>query len=130
MLVGLSVAETLSWGVLYYSFSVFIRPIEREMGWSRTQVTGAFSLALLVAGLAAMPVGHWVDARGARGLMTSGSVLGALLLLALLDRPLPRGALCGLGGPRRRHGDGPVRARVRASSPHGSCASATAPSRS
>ena len=41
MLAGLSVAETVSWGILYYSFSVFIRPIEREMGWSRTEVTGA-----------------------------------------------------------------------------------------
>jgi len=81
MLVGLSVAETVSWGILYYSFSVFIRPIEVETGWSRTQVTGAFSVALLVAGVAAVPVGHWVDARGARGLMTAGSVLGALLLL-------------------------------------------------
>lgn len=82
MLVGLSAAETVSWGILYYSFAVFIRPIEAELGWSRTQVTGAFSLALLVAGLAAIPVGHWLDARGARGLMTAGSVLGALLLLA------------------------------------------------
>jgi MFS family permease len=79
MLVGLSAAETVSWGVLYYSFSVFIRPIEQEMGWSRTEVTGAFSLALLAAGLSAIPVGHWLDARGARGLMTTGSVLGAVL---------------------------------------------------
>jgi MFS family permease len=82
MLIGLSIAETLSWGVLYYCFSVFIRPIELEMGWTRTQVTGAFSLALLASGVAAVPVGHWLDARGARGLMTCGSVLGALLLAA------------------------------------------------
>ena len=82
MLVGLSAAETLSWGILYYCFSVFIRPIELEMGWTRTQVTGAFSLALLVSGLAAMPIGHWLDARGARGLMTLGSVMGAALLAA------------------------------------------------
>lgn len=80
MLIGLSTAETLSWGIVYYCFSVFIQPIEREMGWTRTQVTGAFSLALLVSGLAAVPVGHWLDARGARGLMTFGSVLGSLLL--------------------------------------------------
>ena len=80
MLVGLSAAQIVSWGVLYYGFPVFIRPIELEMGWTRAQVTGAFSLALLVSGLAALPIGHWLDARGARGLMTAGSVLGALLL--------------------------------------------------
>ena len=50
MLAGLSVAETVSWGILYYGFSVFIRPMESELGWSRAQVTGAFSLALLVSG--------------------------------------------------------------------------------
>jgi MFS family permease len=83
MLIGLSTAETISWGVLYYSFSVFIRPIEQEMGWSRTQVTGAFSVALLVSGLAAVGVGHWLDARGARGLMTAGAVLGTALFGAL-----------------------------------------------
>jgi MFS family permease len=82
MLIGLSTAETLSWGILYYAFSVFIRPIEQELGWTRTQVTGAFSLALLVAGIAAVPVGHWLDARGARGLMAAGSALGALLFAA------------------------------------------------
>jgi MFS family permease len=82
MLVGLSAAETISWGILYYSFPVFIRPMEAELGWSRAQVTGAFSLALLAAGLAALPVGHWLDARGARGLMTAGSVLASLLLVA------------------------------------------------
>jgi MFS family permease len=82
MLIGLSTAETFSWGVLYYCFSVFLQPIEMEMGWTRTQVTGAFSLALLVSGLAAVPVGHWLDARGARALMTFGSVAGAVLLAA------------------------------------------------
>jgi MFS family permease len=81
MLLGLSVAETISWGILYYAFSVFIHPMESELGWSRAQVTGAFSLALLVSGLAAVPVGHWLDRHGPRGLMTLGSGAAALLLL-------------------------------------------------
>ncbi|MET0556821.1 MAG: MFS transporter [Vicinamibacteria bacterium] len=83
MLACLSAAETLSWGVLYYSFAVFVRPIEQETGWSRAQVTGAFSAALLASGLAAVPVGRWLDAHGARGLMTAGAAAGALLLAAL-----------------------------------------------
>lgn len=83
MLAGLSLAQVVSWGVLFYSFAVFVRPIEVETGWSRTQVTGAFSVALLVSGLASIVVGHWLDARGARGLMTAGSVASGLLLLAL-----------------------------------------------
>jgi MFS family permease len=82
MLLGLSVAETVSWGVLHYAFSVFIRPMEEELGWSRATVTGAFSLALLVSGLSALPVGHWLDRHGPRALMSAGSVAGALLLFA------------------------------------------------
>ncbi|HET6900808.1 MAG TPA: MFS transporter, partial [Vicinamibacteria bacterium] len=82
MLAGLSIAETISWGIVYYTFSVFIRPMEMELGWSRAQVSGAFSLALLVGGIAAVPVGHWLDAHGPRALMTAGSMAAVVLLLA------------------------------------------------
>jgi MFS family permease len=85
MLAGLSAAELVSWGILYYSFAALVRPVESDTGWSRTQVTGAFSLALLVSGLAAVPVGHWIDRRGTRALMTGGALFGAGSL-ALLSR--------------------------------------------
>jgi MFS family permease len=78
----LAVTETVSYGVLQYAFPVFLAPMEAELGWSRTAMTGAFSLASLVSGFAAIPAGRWVDRHGARGLMTAGSVLAALLLLA------------------------------------------------
>lgn len=45
--VTLAITETISWGIIYYAFSVFITPMEAEMGWSRGQLTGAFSLMLL-----------------------------------------------------------------------------------
>jgi MFS family permease len=83
MLAGLSAAQIVSWGVLYYSFAVFVQPIERETGWSRAEVMGAFSLALLVSGVAAVAVGHWIDRRGARVLMASGTALAVALLLVL-----------------------------------------------
>lgn len=83
VLVGaLAVTETVSYGVLQYAFPVFLAPMEAELGWSRTAMTGAFSLASLVAGFAGVPAGRWVDRHGPRGLMTAGSVLSALLLLA------------------------------------------------
>lgn len=78
---ALAITQTVGYGVLYYGFGVFIKPMEAEFGWSREATSGAFSLALLIAGLAAIPVGHCVDRRGARALMTAGSVLAALTLL-------------------------------------------------
>ena len=82
MLGAVSVTEVVSWGILYYAFTVFIAPMQSGLGWSRVAITGGFSLALLCAGLAAVPVGRWLDRRGPRALMTAGSCLGSLLLLA------------------------------------------------
>ena len=78
----LAVTEVTSWGVLYYAFAVFLVPMQAELGWSKTAITGAYSMGLLVSGLAAPLVGRWLDQRGPRVLMTLGSIAGATLLLA------------------------------------------------
>lgn len=77
---ALAVTQTIGFGVLYYAFGVFVKPMEAEFGWSRAETSAAFSLALLVSGLAALPVGRWFDRHGARALMTAGSIWGALLI--------------------------------------------------
>ena len=82
MLVAVSTAQVVSWGILYYAFSVFVAPMQAELGWSTVELTGAYSLALLCSGLAAVPVGRWVDRRGPRALMTVGSILAVLLVIA------------------------------------------------
>src|SRR5438270_4392935 len=56
--------------------------MQAELGWSRGDMTGAFSVALLLAGLAAIPVGRWLDRHGPRLLMTLGSIAGSGLVLA------------------------------------------------
>ena len=78
----LAVTETVSWGVLYYAFAVFLPTMQRALGWSKTELTGAFSLALATSALAAFPVGRWLDRHSPRPLMTLGSFAGALLVLA------------------------------------------------
>jgi MFS family permease len=78
----LALTETVSWGILYYAFSVFLVPMREALGWSEAALTGAYSLALLVSGMAAPFVGRWIDRRGPRWLMTAGSLLGVVLVLA------------------------------------------------
>jgi hypothetical protein len=56
--------------------------MEQELGWSRTALTGAYATATIVAGVAAVPVGRWLDQHGARGLMTAGSAAATVLALA------------------------------------------------
>lgn len=82
-LVGaLGITVAVSYGILWYAFSAFILPMSTELGWTRMQITGGFSCAQLVAGVAAIPVGRWVDRYGARALMTAGSTLAAVILVA------------------------------------------------
>jgi len=82
MLLGLSLAQVTSWGIVYYTFAVFLAPINADLGWSIAQMTGAFSLALLLSGLAAIPVGRWIDRHGPRAIMTAGSMAATLLIVA------------------------------------------------
>lgn len=77
----LAVTETVSWGVLYYAFVVFQVPMGAELGLSSAQLSAAFSLAVLATGLAAVPVGRWLDIRRPRALMTTGSAVCALLVV-------------------------------------------------
>jgi MFS family permease len=82
MVWTLAVAQVISWGTLYYAFSLFVVPMQETLGWSRPLLNGALSLGLLTAGAVALPAGAWIDRRGGRTVMTLGSLLGGLLLLA------------------------------------------------
>jgi MFS family permease len=82
LVLALGVTETVSYGILQYAFPVFIAPMRVELGWTTAAITGGLSLATLVSAAAAVPAGRWVDRHGPRGLMTAGSILAALVLLA------------------------------------------------
>jgi MFS family permease len=79
VVAALCVTETVTWGIIYYGYPVFLRPMESDLGASRVAITAAFSLGLAVSAIAALPVGRWLDRHGPRGLMTLGSCLATLL---------------------------------------------------
>ncbi len=79
----LAATETVSWGLLYYTFSVLLRPMAEAVRASEVAVSGAFSIALLAAGAAAPLVGRAVDRHGPGAVMSVGSLVGALGFLAL-----------------------------------------------
>jgi MFS family permease len=82
IVAALSVTETVSWGILYYAFAVFLVPMQRDLGRTAAELTGAFSVALLVSGAAGIAVGRHLDRHGPRALMTAGSAGGAALVFA------------------------------------------------
>ncbi|HEX4250188.1 MAG TPA: MFS transporter [Pseudonocardia sp.] len=86
-LAALCVTEVTSWGVLYYAFPVLLTALTRDTGWSTAQAIGAFSVGALVAAAAAVPVGRLLDRLGPRPVMTTGSVLGVLAVVAIATAP-------------------------------------------
>ncbi len=79
---ALSISETVSWGILYYAFAVLLVPMQAEVGLSTAQLTGAFSLALVVSAASGILVGRYLDRHPPRALMTAGSIGGVLLVVA------------------------------------------------
>ena len=86
---SLSLAQLVSWGILFYSFAVFVVPMEDELGWSKTALNSSLTLGLIVSGLLAPLVGAQIDRGYAWPLMSLGSVLGSLAMVAwsFVDAP-------------------------------------------
>ncbi|WP_152594686.1 hypothetical protein [Massilia sp. BSC265] len=53
--------QIASWGALYYAFAVLAPDIRRDLHISNETAFAAFSWSLLVAGVAATPIGALVD---------------------------------------------------------------------
>lgn len=79
----LSFAQLISWGSVFYGFSVFLQPTEQALGLGRAESSLGFSLALLAEGLLAYPVGRLIDRGYERAVMTLGSLWTGVSLLAL-----------------------------------------------
>jgi MFS family permease len=80
---ALGVTTIISYGISQYLFGVLVVPIEHDLGWSRGEISGAFSGALIVAAILGLPVGVLVDRHGGRWPMSVGSLLGGVTLLLL-----------------------------------------------
>ena len=85
------------------TYTVFLKPLEGEFGWSRSQLTGVYSLYLLVGGFLAPFVGTLFDRVGPRAVYAAGlaTIAAAFLLGSLLTQVweyyLYAGAMIGVG---------------------------------
>jgi predicted MFS family arabinose efflux permease len=79
---ALGIAQICSWGSLYYSFPLIAEAMRVDLGWSKSQIYGAATLGLGLAGLAAFPVGAAIDKGRGRSVMAAASVAAGILLIA------------------------------------------------
>jgi hypothetical protein len=81
--LALGLTQITAWGTSYYCLGVLAGPISRDTGWSRGFVFLGFTVAVLAMGIVSNAVGRAVDRRGARAVMTLGTVLVSVGLFAL-----------------------------------------------
>jgi MFS transporter, OFA family, oxalate/formate antiporter len=64
-------------GLLLYAFSVFIKPLQSQFGWTVTDVTLAYAIICLVFGLLTFPAGRISDKIGPRNVVLFGGLFMA-----------------------------------------------------
>jgi len=69
--------------IIAATFGIFFKPLSQEFGWSRAEVSLAFSLSTLVGGGALLVLGRLVDRFGARKVILPSVVLFGLGILSL-----------------------------------------------
>lgn len=84
---ALGLSQIVGYGTLYYSFSILAPSMAKDFGGSTEWLFGAFSVALLIGGLAAPLAGRWIDRFGAGRMMSIGSLVAALALVACAVAP-------------------------------------------
>lgn len=62
------------YGIGVNTFTVYVRPLEQDLGWTRSAISMAITIAALSMGLVAPIVGRLLDRFGARRLMLAGAV--------------------------------------------------------
>ncbi|MES2208491.1 MAG: MFS transporter [Pseudomonadota bacterium] len=80
---ALGLTQIISWGSMFYAYSVLMQPMQIALHTSKTTVVGAYSLALLISGCLSMLAGSIIDRFGGRMLMGVGSLLSGMMLLLL-----------------------------------------------
>ncbi|MBN9077488.1 MAG: MFS transporter [Rhizobiales bacterium] len=82
LITALGIAQICSWGTLYYSFALMAEAMRTDLGWPKTEIYGAATLGLTLAGVAAYPVGAAIDRGQGRYVMSLASVGAGLMLFA------------------------------------------------
>ena len=85
-------------GLLLYAFSVFIRPLMAQFGWTVPQVAMAYSIICLVFGLMTFPAGRLSDKYGPRNVVLVGGIIMAFGFFMVSTIKPPDPAVIAAGG--------------------------------
>ena len=79
----IALGQTLVWAGLFYSFPALLLHWERALGWSKTELSGAFTVSLVLSAACAPFAGRLIDRGHGATVLGAGALVGAGFLLAL-----------------------------------------------
>lgn len=90
LLCGLIVTRLVGWGTTFYSPSVLVQALDRELGLNAEIVFGGITILLVTGALVAPAIGRVLDREGTRRSMCVGAVVCALgfVVLAMAQGPV------------------------------------------
>ncbi len=90
LLLGLALTRIIGWGSTFYSPSVLVGALDREIGLNAEIVFGGITILLITGALVAPAIGRVLDREGTRRSMCVGAVICALGLgvLSLAQGPV------------------------------------------
>lgn len=85
-------------GTFFYGFSTFFNPMIAEFGWSRTIMSGVFSISRLEGGIEGPVAGWLTDRFGARKMLFYGTTIAGIgfILLRSVNSPISLYLIFGL----------------------------------
>ncbi len=89
IVLPLAIAETIVWAGFYYIFPALLPEWESDLGWSKTMLSSAFTLSLVISALLFPLSGRWIDRGHATKVLAGSAFAGVifLLLLSTVTRP-------------------------------------------
>lgn len=84
----LAIGQTFAWAGVFYTFPALLLRWEQDLGWSKTDLTGAITIAVLMSAIGSPLAGKLIDTGRGPYLMAGSAVLGGigLLLLSEVDK--------------------------------------------
>ncbi len=102
LLLGLISSTTC--GALLYAYSVFIKPLQKEFGWTTLECAFAYAICCLVFGLISFPAGRLSEKYGPRKIVIAGGIIlgSGFVMTGFIQTTfqlyLTYGVIAGLGG--------------------------------
>ncbi len=70
-------------GCVFFAYSLFVRPLQADMGWNRGEIMAGFTIMYLIIAASSPFIGRVVDRYGAKQVISAGALIAGLGFVVL-----------------------------------------------